>query len=83
MPAAVRGDQLRRDVLVASTRLDLEHVAPHVHRAPCPPLSSLLGKELRLEEMEPQIPLRLHPQVPLVDRRENSGLRDGVGGKVV
>jgi hypothetical protein len=51
--AAVRGDQLRRDVLVTLAGPDLQHAAPHGHRTPRSPLSRLLGEELHPEEMEP------------------------------
>jgi hypothetical protein len=74
VPAAVRGDQLCRDVLVTTTRPDLQHAAPRAHRAPRPSFLCFLGEELRPEEMEPQVPLRIHPQVPLTDHRENGGL---------
>jgi hypothetical protein len=64
VPAAVRRDQLRRDVLVASTRLDLEGAAPRVHCAPHPSLARLLGEVLRPEEVEPQIPCGSIPRYP-------------------
>jgi hypothetical protein len=51
--------------------------------APHPSLTRLLGEVLHPEEVEPQIPLRLHPQVSLVDHRENRSLRYGVGGEMV
>jgi hypothetical protein len=38
---------------------------------------------LRLEKVEPQVPVGLHPQVPLADRRKDGGLRDGVRGKMM
>jgi hypothetical protein len=61
VPAAIRGDQLRQDVLVASTRPDLEDAAPHMHHASCPSLFHLLGKKLRPEEVKAHIPLWLYP----------------------
>jgi hypothetical protein len=33
--------------------------------------------------VKPQVPLWLHPKVALTDHREDGGLHDGVGGKVV
>jgi hypothetical protein len=38
---------------------------------------------LRLEEVEPQLPVGLDPQVPLADSHKNGGLRDGIGGQLV
>jgi hypothetical protein len=38
---------------------------------------------LCLEKVEPQIPVGLHPQVPLADCHKNGGLRDGVGGEMM
>jgi hypothetical protein len=75
MPAAVRRDELRRDVLLTSTHPNLESAAPRMHRAPHSSLARLL------EEVEPQIPVWLHPQVPLADRRKDGILRDGVGAR--
>jgi hypothetical protein len=54
-----------------------------MHHAPHSSLACLLGEMLRLEEMKPQVPVRLHPQIPLADRREDGSLRDGVGGEVM
>jgi hypothetical protein len=64
-------------------RPNLEGAAASVHRTPHSLLTCLLSEMLRLEEMKPQIPVGLHPQIPLTDCRKDGGLRDGVGGEVM
>jgi hypothetical protein len=54
-----------------------------VHCTPHSLLARLLDKVLHLEEVEPQISVGLHPQVPLADCHKDGGLRDGVRGKVM
>jgi hypothetical protein len=54
-----------------------------VHHPPYSLLVRLLSEVLRLEEVEPQLLVGLHTQVPLADGSKNGGLRDGVGGEVM
>jgi hypothetical protein len=74
VPSAVRRDELRWDVELASTCPNLKGAAPSMHRTPHSPLTRLLGKMLCLEKVEPQVPVGFHPQVPLADRRKDGGL---------
>jgi hypothetical protein len=57
----------------------LKGAAFGVHHPPYSPLADLLGEVLLLEEVEPQILVGLHPQVPLIDGYKNGGLQDRVG----
>jgi hypothetical protein len=54
-----------------------------MYHPPYSPLTCLLGEVLHLEEVEPQLLVGPHPQVPLADGHENGGLQDRVGGKVM
>jgi hypothetical protein len=45
-----------------------------MHRPPHSFLVCLLGKVLRLEEVEPQLLVGLDPQVPLIGSHKNGGL---------
>jgi hypothetical protein len=72
-----------RDVLLRAPWPHLEGAAtgPHCHK-------DLLcfcrrGKELRGEEMGPQVPVRVNPEKTLGNRREDGRLRDRVGVEVV
>jgi hypothetical protein len=83
VPPAVRRDEARRDVLVRPTRPQLKDAAPYPHCVEGALPSRVPREKLGLEKVEPQVPLRLHPEVSLADRRKDGGLRDGVGGEVV
>jgi hypothetical protein len=74
VPPAVRRDELGRNVELASACPHLEGAAFGVHRPPYSPLTRLLGEVLRLKEVEPQLPVGLHTQVPLADGRKNGDL---------
>jgi hypothetical protein len=74
VPPTVRRDELGRNVELASARPHLESAASDMHRPPYSPLARLLGEVHRLEEVEPQLPVGLHTQVPLADGRKNSRL---------
>jgi hypothetical protein len=52
MPTAVRRDELRRDIEITSTRVDLKGTAASLNRTPHSPLARLLGKVLHLEKVE-------------------------------
>ena len=43
----------------------------------------MLGVELTAEQVQQQLPVRLHPQVALANGDEDRRLRDRVGGEVV
>jgi hypothetical protein len=71
LPPLVRRYKGGRDVLLRPPRPQLEGAAtgPHHH-------ADLLhirrrGEELRGKEMGPQVPVRVNPQKPLANRREN------------
>jgi hypothetical protein len=64
VPAAVLRNQLRQDVLITSTRPNLESAASRMHCVPHPLLACLLGKVFHPEEVEPQILVWLHPRYP-------------------
>jgi hypothetical protein len=66
--------KLGQDVEIASTRPHLEGAASYVHRPSYSSLARLLGEVLCLEEVEPQLLVGLHTQVPLVDGHKNGGL---------
>lgn len=42
-----------------------------------------LGEVLRIEEMKPEVPVGLDPQIPLADGGKDCRLRDGVRGEMV
>ena len=43
----------------------------------------VLDIKLTAEQMDPQIPVRFDPQIPLADGDDDRRLRDGVGAEVV
>ena len=47
-------------------------LAPHV-----------VDEELTAEQMDPQLPVHLDPQVALAEGDEDRGLRNGVGAEIV
>ena len=47
------------------------------------PLLNMLGVEIPPEQVFPQVPVGLHPQIALADGEEDRRLQDGVGGEVV
>jgi hypothetical protein len=69
--------------MYCSARAQLEDAAtsPHCHADPSFPRRR--GKKLHGEEMGPQVPVRVNPQVSFTNRRKDGGLRDGVGTEVV
>jgi hypothetical protein len=83
LPPFVRRHKGGRDVLLCTPRPQLEGATASPHRH-----TDLLhvrrrDKELRGEEMGPQIPVGVNPQKPLANRHKNGRLRDGVGVEVV
>jgi hypothetical protein len=83
LPPLVRRHKGGGDVLLHAPWPQLEGVATGPHRH-----TNLLrlrrrGKELRREEMGPQIPVRVNPQKALANRHEDGRLRNGVGVEVV
>jgi hypothetical protein len=83
LPPLVRRHKGGRDVLLCAPRPQLEGAAASPHRH-----TDLLHvcrhiRELRGEEMGPQVPVGVNPQKPLANRCENGRLRDGVGVEVV
>jgi hypothetical protein len=69
--------------LVSPVRLQLQRAVAGPHHVADPVRVRRLREGLRTEEMEPQIPVRLDPEVSLADRRVNRGLRDGVRVEVM
>jgi hypothetical protein len=83
LPPLVRRHEGGRDVLLHAPWPQLKGAATGPHRH-----TNLLhlrrrGKELRGEEMGPQIPVRVNPQKTLANSREDGCLRNGVGVEVV
>jgi hypothetical protein len=61
----------------------LEDTATSPHCRADPSLPRRQGKKLRREEMSPQVPVRVNPQVSFTNCHEDGGLRDRVGTEVV
>jgi hypothetical protein len=83
LPPLVRRHKGGRDVLLCAPQPQLEGAAtdPHHH-------TELLrirrrGEELYGEEMGPQVLVRVNPQKPLANHRENGRLHNGVGVEVM
>jgi hypothetical protein len=83
LPPFVRRREDGGDVLRRPPLSQLEDAATGPHRHADPSFPRRRGKKLRVEEMGPQVPVRVNPQVSFTNRREDGGLRDGVGAEVV
>jgi hypothetical protein len=83
LPPFVRRHEDGGDVLQRPRLPQLEDAATGPHRHADPSFPRRRGKKLRGEEMGPQVPVRVNPQVAFTNRREDGGLRDGVGTEVV
>ena len=82
VPVAVVRRHRAGDVQVLPILTHMEREAADANRPPHP-RRDVLGVELALEQVPPQVPMRVHPQVALADGNEDHRLRDGVGGEIV
>jgi hypothetical protein len=83
LPPFVRGRKDGGNVLRRPRLPQLEDAAIGPHYRADPSLPCRRSKKLRGEEMSPQVPVRVNPQVPFTNRCEDGGLRDGVRAEVV
>jgi hypothetical protein len=83
LPPLVRRHKGGGDVLRCPPRPQLEGAAASSHHHKDLLHVRRRDKELRGEEMGPQVPVGVNPQKPLTSRHENSRLRDGVGVEVM
>jgi hypothetical protein len=83
LPPLVRRHKGGRDVLLRVPQPQLEGAATGPHRHTDLLRVCRRGEELRGEEMGPQVPVRVNPQKPLANRREDGRLPNGVGVEVM
>jgi hypothetical protein len=83
LPPLVRRHKGGRDVLLRAPLSQLEGAAAGPHRHTDLLCLCRRGKELRGEEMSPQIPVGVNPQKTLANRREDGRLPNRVGVEVV
>ena len=83
LPPLVRRHKGGRDVLLCAPRHQLEGAATGPRRHTDLLRVRRRDKELRGEEMGPQVPVRVNPQKTLANRREDGRLRNGVGVDVM
>jgi hypothetical protein len=83
LPPLVRRHMGGGDVLLRTPRPQLEGAATGPHRHTDLRHVRRRDKELREEEMGPQVPMRVNPQKTLANRREDGRLRNRVGVEVM
>jgi hypothetical protein len=83
LPPFVRGRKDGGNILRRPRLPQLEDAATGPHCRADPSLPRRRSKKLRGEEMSPQGPVRVNPQVSFTNRCEDGGLRDGVRAEVV
>jgi hypothetical protein len=82
LPPFVRGRKDGGNILWRPRLPQLEDAATGPHCRADPSLPRQRSKKFRGEEMSPQVPVRVNPQVSFANRCEDGGLRDGVGLKL-
>jgi hypothetical protein len=83
LPPFVRGRKDGGDILRRPRLPQLEDTATSLHCRADPSLHRRQGKMFRGEDMSPQVPVRVNPQVSFTNHREDGGLRDGVRTEVM
>jgi hypothetical protein len=83
LPPFIRGRKDGGNILRRPRLPQLEDAAAGPHCRADPSLPRRRSKKLHGEEMSPQVPVGVNPQVSFANRCEDGGLRDGVRAEVV